>query len=258
MNLPVTGFQRYEAGSTPLHRLDARVKVVAALLLIVGVLLTPERRWIAYPLMWTLIGSLAAVAQVSAWRLSRLAGLALPFTLAASTLLFTTPGNPLVIGITDAGLARFAAIVLKSWLSMQAALLFAMSTAFTDVLWALEQLGLPKPLVAIVGYMYRYLFTLREEAERLMRARAARSGSVVSHNSPGGRLLWQAQVAGGMVGSLFLRSYERSDRVYNAMLARGYTGHMQTMNPHVLRRIDYIVTTMAILFLLLLQLAGRV
>jgi cobalt/nickel transport system permease protein len=60
-----------------------------------------------------------------------------------------------------------------------------------------------------------------------------------------------------MAGQLFLRSYERSDRVYNAMLARGYTGHMQTMNPHVLRRLDYVVTGIVIIFLLLLQLAGR-
>jgi cobalt/nickel transport system permease protein len=60
-----------------------------------------------------------------------------------------------------------------------------------------------------------------------------------------------------MAGQLFLRSYERSDRVYNAMLARGYNGHMQTMTPHVLRRVDYVVMIVAIFFLLLLQLAGR-
>jgi cobalt/nickel transport system permease protein len=60
-----------------------------------------------------------------------------------------------------------------------------------------------------------------------------------------------------MAGQLFLRSYERSDRVYNAMLARGYTGHLQTMNPHVFRRVDFAVTIIAVIFLLLLQLAGR-
>jgi cobalt/nickel transport system permease protein len=60
-----------------------------------------------------------------------------------------------------------------------------------------------------------------------------------------------------MAGQLFLRSYERSDRVYNAMLARGYTGHLQTINPHILRRMDYLVVGLALFFLLLLQLAGR-
>jgi cobalt/nickel transport system permease protein len=68
---------------------------------------------------------------------------------------------------------------------------------------------------------------------------------------------WRAGVAGNMAGQLFLRSYERSDRVYNAMLARGYTGHLQTINPHELHRVDYVVMILGILFLLLLQLAGR-
>ena len=72
-------------GSSPLHRLDARVKVVVALVLVIGVVVTPDGRWIAYPLLWTLIGSLAGVAHVSAARLARLAGVALPFTLAAAT-----------------------------------------------------------------------------------------------------------------------------------------------------------------------------
>jgi cobalt/nickel transport system permease protein len=69
-------------------------------------------------------------------------------------------------------------------------------------------------------------------------------------------VVWRAGVAGNMAGQLFLRSYERSDRVYNAMLARGYTGHMQTMNPHELRRVDYLTMALVLLFLFLLQLAG--
>jgi cobalt/nickel transport system permease protein len=68
---------------------------------------------------------------------------------------------------------------------------------------------------------------------------------------------WRAGVAGNMAGQLFLRSYERSDRVYNAMLARGYTGHMQTINPHELRRRDYITIALALLAILFFQLVGR-
>jgi cobalt/nickel transport system permease protein len=59
-----------------------------------------------------------------------------------------------------------------------------------------------------------------------------------------------------MAGQLFLRSYERSDRVYNAMLARGYTGHLLTINPHVMRRVDYVTTALALVVILLLQLIG--
>jgi cobalt/nickel transport system permease protein len=219
--------ERYQAGGSLLHRLDARVKLLSTLLLIVGILLTPDRAWLAYPLIWTLLGSLAVLGEVGAWRLSSLAGFALPFMLAAVTLLFTTPGHPLLsiagLSVTDAGLARFLAIALKSWLCVQVALLFSITTAFTELLWALESLRLPQTLVAIIGFMYRYLFTLRDEAQTLLRARAARSGTADPTRS-GGSLRWRAQIAGGMAGNLFLRSYERSERVYAAMRARGYTG----------------------------------
>lgn len=224
--------ERYQVGQSPLHRLDPRVKTVVTLLLILGVLLTPEGAWPAYPLLWALVGGLAAVGGLGAWRVARAGGVALPFALAAITLLFTVPGRPIAfflgLPISDAGLTRFLSILFKSWLSVQAALLLAMSTPFTDLLWALGSLRLPGTLVAIVSFTYRYLTTLRDEAERLMRARAARSGSVAGRRA-GGSLLWRARVAGGMVGNLFLRSYERSERVYAAMLARGYAGEFRAL-----------------------------
>jgi cobalt/nickel transport system permease protein len=221
--------ERYTAADTPLHRLDARVKMAAALALSIIIVLTPERAWPAYALYAALLAGVAAAGRLRVRRLWQSAALVLPFALAALTLLFTTPGNAVAqaagLTITDAGLARFAAITLKSWLAAQAALLLALSTPFSEVLWALARLRVPGTLVQIIGFMYRYLGTLGEEAERLLRARAARSASAPGQRA-GGSLWWRAQTAGGMVGSLFLRSYERSERVYAAMLARGYTGQM--------------------------------
>jgi cobalt/nickel transport system permease protein len=231
--------ERYEALDSPVHQLDPRVKLVTGLILITGIVLTPDTAWPAYPLLWALVGSLATLARVGAWRVARLGGLALPFALAAATLMFTTPGDPLLnvagLTITDAGLERFAAILLKSWLAVQVALLLSMTTAFTDLLWALTGLRVPATLVAIIGFMYRYLFTLRDEADRLTRARAARSAELPGYRS-GGSLSWRARMAGNMVGNLFLRAYERSERVYAAMLARGYAGQMRRFNPPPLTR----------------------
>lgn len=212
------------------QHIDTRVRIVTALLLIVGILLTPDYAWIAYPLIWTLIGTLASISRIGAWRLGRLAGIALPFALAAITLLVTTPGRPVAtlagLVITDTGLGRFLGIVFKSWLSMQVALLLSLTSDADDLLEALASMGVSETLIAIISFMYRYLFTLREEAERLLRARAARSGTM-SGARPGGSLRWRARVTGGMVGNLFLRSYERSERVYAAMLARGYNGQIR-------------------------------
>ena len=221
-------------GESPLHRHDARVKVVVALSLIAGITLTPAGAWVAYAALWALVASLAAVGRLGVWQVARRGGVALPFALAAATLLFTTPGDPLLtfagLTITSSGAVRFAAILLKSWLAVQVALILSMTTPFTDLLWALNCLHVPGTLVAIISFMYRYLFTLQDEAARLTRARAARSGALSGQRSGGG-IVWRAQVAGGMVGNLFLRSYERSERVYAAMLARGYSGAMRALDP---------------------------
>lgn len=241
-------------GDSLLHQIDARVKVVMTLLLILSIVLTPERAWATYLLLWMVIGGLGRLADVGIIRLARRGGLAIPFALAASTLLFTLPGRPLVtflgMTISHAGLARFISIVLKSWLAMQSAQLLAITTSFTDLLGAFKSLWMPSTLVVIIALMYRYLFTLRDEAQSLMRARAARSAELSGQKSGGG-LMWRIQVAGGMIGNLFLRSYERSERVYAAMLARGYDGTIHTVAPPPLpmRDILYGIILAAILLL---------
>ncbi len=253
--------ERYELGSGFLYRLDARVKVVMTLLLILGILLTPERALPAYALLWALLGSLAAASGISAGRLARLGGLALPFVLASAALPFTMPGHPVLVvaglTITDAGLIRFVSIVLKSWLSVQAALLLSITTPFTDLLWAFGSLRLPPTLIAIVGFMYRYLYTLRDEAERLIRARAARSASIPGRRG-GGSLIWRARSVGGMVGSLFLRSYERSERVYEAMLSRGYDGQMRRLSAPPLAWTAVAYGSIPILLLMLIEIMALV
>ena len=96
---------------------------------------------------------------------------------------------------------------------------------------------LPRLLVAIIGFMYRYLAVLTGEASRLNRARLSRSAVVEGRG--GGSLRWRAGVVGGMVGSLFLRSYERSERVYAAMQARGFDGEFRSMGGRALTAADW-------------------
>jgi cobalt/nickel transport system permease protein len=168
----------------------------------------------------------------------------LPFLLAAVTVLFI-PGNPLWIGpwgltITDAGLARFLSILGRSLLSLQMAILMTATTPFPDILHALRHLHVPAILVSIIAFMYRYLFVLVDEVARLLRARAARSAQRPGHQG-GGTIFWRAKVTGHMAGQLFIRSLDRSDRVYQAMLARGYQGTLLTMNPHQMRPLDWAV-----------------
>ena len=257
-------FDRYHDTESFIHRLDPRVKVVVTLAFILSNALLPDGAWTAFGLSLLFLLFATALSNLGVTFTLKRSFIALPFALVAVTVLFSIPGNPLTsfhflfwdLTITDAGLLRFISIVIRSWLSVQMAILLVGTARFPDIVHALEHLRVPTILTTIIAFLYRYLFVLADEVFRLLRAREARSAAAPGSRS-GGSVAWRAGVAGSMAGQLFLRSYERSDRVYNAMLARGYTGHLQTMNPHELHRVDYVTMAFAILFLLLLQLAGR-
>ena len=257
MNVHFAGVE--PGAASPLARLDPRLKLPMTLGLIAGITLAPERAWAAYALLWGLLALLAARAGLTPWRLGRKAALALPFTLAATGLIFTTPGAPLFalggLTATAEGLARFASIALRSWLAVQAALLLGQTTPLPDLLDAARWLRVPETLVAITGFMLRYLALLGDEATQLQRARAARSGVLPGYR-PGGRLPWRARVTGGMVGNLFLRAYERSERVYAAMLARGYGFSVPARHRPPPRWADALQAALPVLAALLIDLAA--
>lgn len=222
-------------GHSRLHDLDARAKVTAVILLILMVSITPFGAFPAFPMLWAIVLAGALLARISIWQLVKRSFVALPFAAAAVTLVFTVPGETVftlpITGWTasDAGLIRFSSIMLRSWIAVQAAILMAMTTHFTDLLWALGALKVPRVLIAVISFMYRYIFILADEALRLTRARDSRSAN--PDGKGGGSLVWRASVTGGMIGSLFLRSFERSERVYMAMVSRGYEGELRLLSP---------------------------
>ncbi len=237
-------FERYLERDGAVHRLDPRVKVAVVPAFILSVALLPAGAWLAFAAAFALVVLAAVVAGISPWWVIRRSLIGLPFLLAAVTLPFTVPGRALWSGpwgmtISDAGLLRLAAIVTRSLISLQAAVLLTATTRFPDILHALRHLKVPAVLVAIIAFMYRYLFVLADEVERLLRARAARSGRLPDQPG-GGSVAWRAAVTGHMAGQLLVRSLDRSDRVYQAMLARGYRGEMLTMTPHVMRPSDWV------------------
>jgi len=103
--------------------------------------------------------------------------------------------------------------------------------------------------------MYRYLFVFADEALRLMRARAARS-AVGTGGKSGGGLMWRGRVAGGMVGNLALRAFERSERIYDAMVARGFQGEIKTLTSPPLTDKDRNVLVGWVTYLGMLLLVG--
>lgn len=256
-------FDRYHAAESPLHHLDPRVKVTLTVLFIAGNALLPDAAWLAFALAWLLLLFANDRARLGLFFTLRRSFLALPFALAAVSVIFSPLGNPLFsfalsglrLTVTDLGVLRFLSIVVRSWLSVQMAILLVTVTPFPDILHALEHLRVPRLLTTIVAFLYRYLFVLADEVFRLLRARQARSAGAEGRKQ-GRSLLWRAQVTGNMAGQLFVRSYERSDRIYNAMIARGYAGKMLTLNSHTMRPRDWRWFSLALLALAFIQLTG--
>ncbi len=253
----------YRHRSSPIHDLDPRLKLVLTLGFILTTSLVPPGAWPVYILLLAMVLSVEIISDLGVGTVLKRSALALPFVLAAIPILFTIPGTalwsfqigPWTLTLSAAGLERFASIALKSWISVQAAIVMASSTPFPDLLAAMRAIRVPRLLVAIFSLMWRYLFVLVDEALRLLRARSARSGrSDQPGLKTGGSLAWRGRVAGGMAGNLFLRAYERSDRIYMAMLARGYDGEIRT---EPLPRLGpgswlLLAASLAVLFLLLL------
>jgi cobalt/nickel transport system permease protein len=224
----------YRPGGSLLHALDSRVKFILTVAFILAVALTPVGAWPVYVLLLALAVAVAVASELGTTYALKRALIALPFAMAALPSLFTLPGVPLfslhigpwLLTATEPGLERLLSIMLKSWISMQAAVLLTATTQFPDLLVAMRAVRVPRLLVAIFGLMWRYLFVLVDEAIRLVRARDARSGSLTGRG--GGTVWWRARVTGGMAGNLFLRGYERGERIYAAMAARGYDGEVRS------------------------------
>ena len=247
----------------PLAIVDARVKLLAVLGYVLAVTLTAEGAWAVVALLALPVAALLAVARLSPGAIARRSALAAPFLLAAVPLLVTREGEarfdlPLVgWAVTDAGLRAVGTILAKAWLSLLLAMVLIQTTPQTELLGAMRALRLPALLVAVIGFAYRYLFLIREEAARMLRGRAARQAALPDHPT-GGSLRWRATVAGRMVGTLFVRSSERSERVYTAMLLRGYRGEPRLLTPPRVRAAEVALAAALVGYAWLVQAAARV
>lgn len=227
----------------PLHRLEARAKLASALVLILAASLLPPHRTWPFAALLALLAALLALSRLPFGTLLRRTAAFAPFVLTAVLLLpFTRPGDGTVsaelriggwhLRLYRAGLLAAKGVALKSLISALAVVLLTASTPFADLLHALQRWRFPRLLLAVIALLYRYLFLLIEEFQRLVRAASAR-------NWAEGPFRVRLRAAGGIVGSLFLRTYARGERVYAAMLARGWDGRFRVPAKTRLRARDW-------------------
>ena len=204
-----------------MHRAAAHIKIVAALGIVLCVVATPRECFWAFAAYLALLCLVTAVAAIPAqWMLSRLL-IEVPFVILAFLLPFTVGGDHVtVLGVplSVEGLLNGWNILAKGTLGLAASLLLAATTAPNDVLRGLQRLRVPALITMIMALMLRYADVVIAEARRMRLARIARG------HDP--RLLWQVAATARGLASLFVRSYERGERVHLAMVSRGWTGAM--------------------------------
>jgi cobalt/nickel transport system permease protein len=228
---------------TLVHRMDPRAKLIATLLFLFTVISFSKYEIVAllpfflYPVLLMTIGEipfmfiLKKVILVSPFAI--FIGIFNPLLDSGQVVIF----NDLTV---SAGWLSFFSVMLKFTLTVSTALLLVATTSFPGVCHASRQLGLPSLFVSQLLFLYRYIFVLMEETMRIVRARNMRS---YGQSGKGINIFVR------LVGVLFIRTVERAERVYNAMLSRGFQGDMPTLKHFHIKTGDIVFAVSVATFL---------
>lgn len=212
-------------GHSIVHRLAPEAKLVGLVLFVTAVALTPRRSVAAFAVDATVLATVVALARLPVRLvLSRLLVI-VPFLMFAVLVPFIAGGDQvdvLGVGLSRDGLWAAWNVLAKAGLGATASIVLAATTPVPDVLHGLTRLRVPSVIVGILAFMFRYLDLLVDQTRRMRHAMVARC------HDP--RWLWQVGPIASSAGTLFVRSYERGERVHQAMLARGFTGAMPDLD----------------------------
>ncbi|HET6627088.1 MAG TPA: cobalt ECF transporter T component CbiQ [Nocardioidaceae bacterium] len=215
------GHKLHYHGHSPVHRLPAHVKLVALVAFMLTVVATPHEWYPVFAGYLLLLLVVIAVSAVPPLYLAKRMLIEVPFVVFAVLMPFIATGprtEVLGLAVSQDGLLAAWGLLVKGTLGVIASLTLAATTEPRDVLAGLERLRFPNQLVQIMGFMLRYLDVVTEEMRRMRIARESRGfrASNLRH--------WP--VVARSAGALFIRSYERGERVHLAMMSRGYTGKL--------------------------------
>lgn len=211
----------YRIGASPVHRAAPEVKIVCLVVFVFAVVATPRELFWPFGIYVLIILAVWRLAQIPLrWILPRML-IEAPFFVLAVLLPFSEGGQRIEVAglqLSVAGLYAAWGIVIKGTLGVAASLTVAATTTAGELPLGLSRLRVPAIVISVLVLMIRYIDVLSAEASRMRMARVSRG------DSP--RTLHQAGAIAKSVGALFLRSYERGERVYLAMLSRGYQGRI--------------------------------
>ncbi len=215
----------YRHGTSPLHRMQPEVKLAATLLFVVAVVAAPREAFWAFGAYAAIVIGLMITARLPAGFVGRRLLIEIPFLLFAVFLPFVGGGertDVAFLSLSVEGLWAAWNILAKATLGASASIVLAATTQVPEILTGLSRLRAPKAIVAIMGFMVRYLDVVIGELNRMRIALRSRGYAP--------RRLGEAGALAATAGTLFIRSYERGERVYLAMMARGYAGSMPDLD----------------------------
>lgn len=216
------GHRLHFHGHSPLHRAPAHLKVVGLVAFMLVVVATPVPWVPAFVGFAAVLAVLVALSGVPVPFLARRMVIETPVLVFAALLPFIAVGSRtevLGLSVSEAGLVAAGGLVMKATLGVLASLLLAATTDPRDLLAGLERLRVPAQLVQIMGFMIRYLDVVTDELRRMRTAGESRGFTARDPRH------WP--VIGRSAGALFIRSFERGERVHLAMISRGYDGSVR-------------------------------
>jgi len=237
---PTVGTARRRAVDSPglLERLDARAKILGFVIFAVVVVTTPAHAGWAFVLYGLTLVFLAALARLSPLAVAKRLLVVVPFVVVVAVFLpsYHQEGRAILewgpLRVTDRGLLVFWNAAAKALLATFGMVILGLTTHFQELVHGLGRLHVPRVFVLTLSFMHRYSHLFLEESRRMQRAMQSRNYQPT--------WLGQAPALGRMLGSLFLRSYSRGERVYVAMVSRGYEGTFPLAGDRRLRASDVV------------------
>jgi len=217
------------------HHMAPEAKLVATFLFVVAVAVTPRQAVWAFAVYAVLLASVTVISRVRPSFVALRLTAVVPFVLFAVLIPFVAGGESvdvLGVDVSREGLWGAWNVLAKASLGATASILLAATTEISEMLRGMSILKMPPVLTAIAMFMVRYLVLVSGELGRMRTAMTARGYDP--------RWLWQAKPVAASAGALFIRSYERGERVHAAMVARGFTGEMPDLDGTRATRADWV------------------
>ncbi len=237
---------------SPVHRIDPKIKVVLSILLIIFAVSLKDLREFLF--IFIFLNIIVLLSNIPIQKVFVKTLKIIPFIFVLSIFIPFVQGEETLfefkhivhIVIKKEGFTLFAKIVSRAYLTVFITIILITTTKFNSLLKGFEGLKIPHFFILIFSFMYRYIYLFFDEFERLLRARKSRMIKPTYY----GKMKSLAYV----ISTMFLRTFERSERIYEAMISRGFTGEIITLEELTIQRIDIFILVFVVIVLITVRL----